>query len=114
MRRNLGYHDTKQQKHKGIKLGNIEYLLSQFADDTTLTLDGSEKSLYSALNTLEMLARFSGLKVNVDKSKLIWIGSKKRCRYKLCNQWNLDWSETEFNLLGIKFDVDFEDIVEKL
>ena len=28
---------------KGIKIGNIEHILSQFADDTTLTLDGSEK-----------------------------------------------------------------------
>ena len=34
---------------KGIKIANITYKLSQFADDTTLLLDGSEKSLNETL-----------------------------------------------------------------
>ena len=34
---------------KGIEIAGTEYLLSQFADDTTILLDGSEKSLNEAL-----------------------------------------------------------------
>ena len=34
---------------KGIKIADTEYTLSQFADDTTVMLDGSEKSLNESL-----------------------------------------------------------------
>ncbi len=98
----------KNKNIKGVKMGNIIHLLEQFADDTSLTLDGSEKCLYAVLNTLQFFARFSGLKINADKTRLIWIGSKKRSRYKLCKNWNLDWSQSNFTLLGIEFNSDLE------
>ena len=101
------------KKIKGVSIRSIEYLISQFADDTTLTLDGSEKCLYAVLGKLSFFARFSGLKINAEKTRLIWIGSKKRCRYKLCKDWNLDWSQGDFTLLGIKFDIDLDNMVEK-
>ena len=34
---------------KGIKIQETEYLLSQFADDTTILLEGTEKSLSNTL-----------------------------------------------------------------
>ena len=37
----------------GLKIKNNEFKLTQFADDTTLILNGSQHSLQSALNTLE-------------------------------------------------------------
>ena len=42
--------------------------LTQFADDTTLILDGSDHSLQSALNVLEIFGNFSGLKMNMEKN----------------------------------------------
>ena len=51
----LGILIRNNVKIKGIKLGNVEYLLSQFADDTSMTLDGSEKCLYAVLETLSPL-----------------------------------------------------------
>ena len=36
----------------GIKIGDVEYLLSQFADDTTIILDGSQQSLETAISIL--------------------------------------------------------------
>ena len=39
-------------KINSIIFGNEEVKMSQFADDTTLTLDGTQKSLQDALNTL--------------------------------------------------------------
>jgi len=53
---------------KGITIENIEHNLTQFADDTTLILDGSKESLQSALNVLEVFGSFSGLKVNTEKN----------------------------------------------
>jgi len=47
--------------------------LSQYADDTTLTLDGSEKSM----KVLKCYGEIFGLQVNVDKTKVVWIGSMK-------------------------------------
>ena len=62
---------------KGIKVGNKEYVISQYADDTSLILDGSETSLKFSLLTLKFHAKISGLGVNVDKTSVIWIGSMR-------------------------------------
>ena len=43
---------------KGIKINNTEFLLSQFADDTTVLLDGSEKSLSTTLQVLKHFESF--------------------------------------------------------
>jgi exonuclease III len=108
----LGNMIRQDKNIKGIKMGAFEYLLAQFADDTTLMLDGTEKCLYSVLRVLELFERFSGLKVNADKTKLVWIGSKKRSRHKLCKEWKVDWSQTNFTLLGIEFDIDMHNITD--
>ena len=47
---------------KGIIIDSIENKITQFADDTTLVLDGSQSSLKAALNTLEIFGSYSGLK----------------------------------------------------
>ena len=60
----------------GITINNQQYKISQFADDTTLFLDGTKDSLEAALNTLEIFGSVSGLVVNKDKTKLIWLGKK--------------------------------------
>ena len=53
----------------GIIIDNIEFKLTQFADDTTIMLDGTNSSLLAALNTLEIFGNFSGLKMNKEKNK---------------------------------------------
>ena len=63
---------------KGISVNGIEQIITQFADDTTLILDGSKESLVVALNTLEIFGSMSGLKINTNKTKLIWIGKKTK------------------------------------
>ena len=61
---------------KGITVKDHSFNISQFADDTTLVLDGSKESLLAALNTLEIFGNISGLKLNVEKTKLVWLGKK--------------------------------------
>ena len=38
------------QSVRGIKVGNTEFRLTHFADDTTIILDGTRSSLVAALN----------------------------------------------------------------
>ena len=51
---------------KGIKINNTEIKLSQYADDTSAYLDGSQTSLEETLNELDIF----------DKTQVVWIGSK--------------------------------------
>ena len=98
------------QNISGIKVNQNEIKLSQFADDTTLLLDGSEKSLSAALSDICMFGNISGLKMNFSKTQLIWIGSKKYSKDKLCQEYTLKWGSSKFNLLGIDFDVNLHSI----
>ena len=96
---------------KGISINNLEFKITQYADDTTLFLDGSHSSLQAALNILEIFGSISGLKVNTDKTKLIWIGKKKHCKDKLITK-GLQWGCTQFDLLGLTFSVDLDSMLD--
>ena len=65
---------------KGIKTKDTEFLIGQYADDTFFTLDGPESSLQHCLNTLELYAECSGLKINIEKTKAIWLGNKSNSK----------------------------------
>ena len=58
----------------GITIGSTEYKISQYADDTTMILDGSRNIL---MKLSQYFSKFSALKINDSKTKIIWIGSKK-------------------------------------
>ena len=98
---------------KGIKLGKEEVKIIQFADDTTIFLDGTEGSLHKTLNIIETFGTYSGLKMNKDKSELIWLGRKKHSKEILCKNFTLSWGTTDFKLLGITFSTKLEDITTK-
>ena len=95
----------------GIKISGQEYKLAQFADDTTILLDGTQISIQSTLNTLEIFGTISGLKMNTDKTKVIWLGSKKYSKDKYETTPQLLWGATNFDLLGIHFDVDLAKMI---
>ena len=54
----------KNKKIRGITLKDTEIKLSQYADDTTLVLDGSEESLKESIKLLDSFSRASGLRLN--------------------------------------------------
>ena len=59
----------------GINVNGKEIKLSQYADDTTLILDGSEKSFLEALRMIDLFGNVSGLKLNYSKTEaLFWSG----------------------------------------
>ena len=83
-------------------------MISQYADDTTLILDGSPESLDASLCVLELYAEWSGLKMNLEKTKVVWIGKKKYSQDTMCVKWGLEWGSNRFTLLGIKYSVDLQ------
>ena len=44
-----------------MKVESDEYKITQFANDITMILDGSDRSLFSVLNTIEIFETVSGL-----------------------------------------------------
>ena len=90
----------------GMKINNSEYLLSQYADDSSLILDGEEESLARSLYILEKFAECAGLRANLEKTEAIWIGSKVNSNDKLLPNQNLTWNQSgKFKLLGIKYEL---------
>ena len=55
---------------KSIQINNKEFKLSQYADDTQPVLDGSKNSLKGVLRILKQYYIMSGLKINVDKTRV--------------------------------------------
>ena len=53
----------------GYNIKGFEEKLTQFADDTTLFLNGSKSSLRKAISILKTYEEASGLKINVSKTK---------------------------------------------
>ena len=76
---------------------------------TSVILDGTESSLKEAIKEINAFYKLSGLKMNLSKIQITWIGSKKYSADKLCTELNLIWTNT-FTLLGIHFDVDLSRI----
>ena len=64
----LGKMIRKNNDIKGISINGKEFKLSQYADDTQLILDGTEKSLKAAMGSLKLYYIMSGLKINVEKN----------------------------------------------
>ena len=96
---------------KGIEVFNKEFRLSQYADDTSFFLDGSEKSLKEALGVLNLFFNMSGLKINVEKTKVIWIGAMAGSQIQICKEYKLVWEQESFTVLGIEFNIDLNKII---
>ena len=94
---------------KGIKINENEHLISQYADDTLIILDGTEKSLKATMKEVEQFYKLSGLKINISKTQIVWIGSKKYSNNRICTDVDFKWINN-FTLLGIHFDVDLSRI----
>ena len=88
-----------------------ESLLSLLADDTTLYLDGSENSFKKAIHVLDLYAAFSGLKINNDKTQIIWIGNRRRCGAQFMSDRNFVWDPGSFKVLGLIFSTNLEEMI---
>ena len=99
---------------KGIQIGDTEYKLSLYADDTTIFVDGKETTINNALTSLHRFGRCSGLKVNFSKSKAYKIGSlrDKNITYTLVNQ--ISWCRGPIEMLGVRIPLDDKHDISEL
>ena len=103
----------KEESVKGIHINKKLFLLSQYADDTQIFLDGSVSSLRSTLSILHKFYEISGLKINEEKTKAFWIGSMSRSDLKLCQEFRLDWDQGSTKILGVIFTPETFDIWDR-
>ena len=97
---------------EGITVFEKEHKVSQYADDTTLFIKPTEKSIRACMVTLKEFEQISGLKVNKEKTKVIKIGGWGDNRTILCKDLKLEWTQ-EFVSLGITYNIDkFDDITD--
>ena len=89
------------QDVKGISINGNEFKISRYADDTTLILNGSEKSFTAALSDLELFSTISGLKLNNKKTEVLWIGSCTGREDQLSPEKNLKWVKDKVRCLGV-------------
>ena len=86
---------------KGICISETECKISQYADDTTLILDGTDISAKHSLGLLDSFAEISGLKVNYEKTEALWIGSLRLQNRRIELNKNILWSFCKVNALGV-------------
>ena len=86
---------------KGMVMNNKEMKISQYADDTQINLDSTEQSPWESLQILSNFYKLSGLKINKEKTKAIWIGAKSNSNNKLCEDYKLDWTQGSVKILGL-------------
>ena len=98
---------------RGITVNKTEIEISQYADNTTLILDGSKPSFSAALETLKNFGTISGLRLNNRKTEALWIGSYKGKEEILSPEKNFNWPKNRsrhhqntVKALGIWFSTD--------
>lgn len=89
---------------KGISVNNSEFLISQYADDSSLILDDDLQSVNKALDLIELYSTCSGLRANFDKTQAVWIGARRGCGMELPTKTTVKWNHSGcFKLLGIQY-----------
>ncbi len=98
-----------QQAITGIKIGNHEIKIGQYADDTFLTIDGSRKSIRTIIHSLTLFRQVSVLAINVDKTQVVKLGNQFQPHN--CPILNIPFC-TKFKLLGIHFSTNINEMEE--
>ena len=88
---------------RGFKVLDTESKISQYADDTTLILDGSESSFSRSQSILDSFALISGLKVNYEKTEALWIGPYKNSESAISSSKPILWAKDKVYALEIWF-----------
>ena len=70
----LGIAIRENRRIEGITIYGHEHKISQYADDTTLVIKNDKANLNRVLDTLKFFHSTSGLKVNIEKTKVVQLG----------------------------------------
>ena len=65
------------------------------------------------IRELEFFENISGLKINFQKTKMVWIGSEKFSSEVFHHtRWKLDWNNSYFDILGVKFSINLTEMID--
>lgn len=92
----MAFKIRKDNKVEGIKLFQTEHMVIQFADDTTLFLRNLN-SVQNSITPIDPFGSFSGLSLNVEKTKAIWLGP---WRFNNSKPFELKWTADPVRALG--------------
>ena len=109
----LGLHVRKNPHIKGIKIGDTEHKIAQFADDTTLILLAEEQCFREAMTTFSKFQDVSGLAINYNKTEVLRIGALKGKEIQLHPEIVVKWTNDTVNSLGIKINPDTEKMLSE-
>ena len=83
---------------KGITIGNSEHKIIQYADDATICIRDLP-SVKNVINAIEIFSKHAGPKLNMKKTKGIWLGNLKNHGLRLFE--NIKWTGKPVKCLGI-------------
>ena len=101
----------RNNKVEGIKIEDHEFKLNLYADDTSLCLTANTESLKEAFGIFTRFQKFSGLKVNMDKTEVLRIGSLANSDFSLWPESNLSWTNGPVKSLGLDISPNSQDII---
>ena len=88
----------KDNRIVGINVDNHEHKIVQFADDSTIIV-GNLSSIKHVLNVICNFSKYAGLKLNMSKTKGIWLGPLKELGLRKYE--GLTWTGNPVKCLGI-------------
>jgi hypothetical protein len=99
---------------KGFCFKRKEIKLSQYADDTHILLDGSEKSVRNTVNLLNNLTKISRLRDNYNKSELASLGRSRMEIYTHNFSSGMKITVDKIKILGITIPTNgkYEDLIK--
>ena len=103
-----------RQNHniEGISIGTTSKKLGQYADDLWISIKHKKKCYVNLFKELDDYARFTGLKINYDRTEIIQLGSLVYADAQFYSNFPLHWSDTPVKILGIYFWLDRRVMVE--
>lgn len=93
----------------GITIGDLEQKISQFADDTMLTLSDTEHSWNATTTEMERYSRAAGAKLNIDKTEAILAGTLRRNPTPVPPEWKVCPDGQYIISLGVPIGNDFDE-----
>ena len=112
----------QKKEIRGITVKDKEIKLSQYGDDTTLILDGSEEYLLDSLEIIDYFGNISSLRLNTKKTEALWIVASVDWYFKLCLKRTLNGRKKKVRALGVWLSTDpdltislnYKDKIEKI
>ena len=98
---------------RGIMVHEVEMLVSQYADDTTLFLDEDLKSFNCVVKILKWFEKRSGLAINNDKTKVVKLGATRDRSIPWQGKHGFEWTSS-FEILGIIYNITSMSEITKL